>query len=463
MVTLALKAGALESDHVSTGEPVADLGPVHAPVNGRETEGLLCAVTGLPSCTRTQTRRGRGRPMAAWTEYTDGERIKLLRGKEMNQEQLAEKAGLSVKTVQKAEQGRDRVSLPTLMKIAAALGSDVSVILGQQAPRRAMKQDERLMLRRISSAVHDTGAGYVPDEIETAPMVEMEAVLGKAWHLYWSGRYRDVGALLPDLLRSASATAHSQGNEQQLSARGMLSDVYRIAGYVANLLGSRELAYAAIGHAKICAEISGDPLRTAQVASGRSWVYMRDVRMKDALELATRAALDIEPRYSDSSPERLTVYGNHMTFAAVVASRMGNAELTSDLLSQAHAAGARLGREYRWGGALFGPVHVDTQAVGINVSIGKIGKALAIADGIHDLSPLTVAARSRYKLDVAMARCDARQWDTSLDLLLEACTENPEWARLQAMPGVIANKIGSVTTAKLRKLSQVIGAPLVMR
>ncbi|MER5974649.1 helix-turn-helix transcriptional regulator [Streptomyces sp. NPDC002055] len=43
--------------------------------------------------------------MTQWAEYSAGERIKLLRGASLTQEQLAEAAGLSVATIRKAEQG----------------------------------------------------------------------------------------------------------------------------------------------------------------------------------------------------------------------------------------------------------------------------------------------------------------------------------------------------------------------
>ncbi|GAB2994225.1 hypothetical protein GCM10023080_070790 [Streptomyces pseudoechinosporeus] len=68
--------------------------------------------------------------------------------------------GLSLPTVQQAEQDR-RLTLPTLLKISDALGVDTSVILGQQAPRRAMQHEDRAMLRALSRAVHDTWEGIL--------------------------------------------------------------------------------------------------------------------------------------------------------------------------------------------------------------------------------------------------------------------------------------------------------------
>ncbi|MFJ7909158.1 helix-turn-helix transcriptional regulator [Kitasatospora sp. NPDC096204] len=106
--------------------------------------------------------------MSQWQDFTTGERIKMLRGKE-TQADLASRSGLSMHTIQKAEQGGS-VSLPTLLRLAEALHSDVSVILGQQAPRRGMGRDDRSMLRELSRTVHDTAVGALVDPAEgTAP------------------------------------------------------------------------------------------------------------------------------------------------------------------------------------------------------------------------------------------------------------------------------------------------------
>ncbi|WP_331718725.1 helix-turn-helix transcriptional regulator [Streptomyces sp. NBC_00212] len=395
--------------------------------------------------------------MAQWADYTTGERIKLLRGRDIRQTDLAEMTGLSVVTIQKAEQDR-ALTLPTLLAIADALHVDTSVILGQQAPRRAMGRADRAVMRDLSRAVHDTAAGVLEGVTEEAPTLEeLEAVTARCWDLYWRGHYTEAGAVVAPFIGAAAALVHDRPVGAQAPALGVLSDAYRIAGYVANLMGNRDLAYAAIGHAQAIAERASDDLRGALVASGRAWVYLRDARLREALSLAERAAVTIEPRFSTATTEQLTVYGSHINFAAVVASRMGNKEQTADYLSQSHAAGARMGSEHKAHGTLFGPVTATTQAVGINVALGQAGKALSLASSIHDVSTLTPAARNRYAMDKAMAQADAKMWDASLDTLEGVLRESPEWGRHQALPGVIVQKVGKASTARLRRVSELIG------
>ncbi|UQI49424.1 helix-turn-helix domain-containing protein [Streptomyces sp. HU2014] len=393
-----------------------------------------------------------------WSGYTTGERIKILRGADVHQTSLAEMTGLAVATIQAAEQDK-RLSLNTLLKIADALGVDTAVILGQQAPRRMMYHSDRTMMRSLSQAVHDTAAGVLPETAEADGGASLQTVIDRCWDAYWKGEYSKAGSLAVPLLPQAAVHLRGQAAGEQGAAWGLLADGYRIAAYVANLMGARDLAYAAIGHAQAAAERSDDALQPALVASGRAWVYLRDARLDDSLRLAEKAAFDIEPRFSRATQEQLTVYGSHINFAAVVASRAKKKELVRDYLSQATATGARMGVEHRSRGTLFGPVTADTQAVGIAVALGQTGKALDLVAGIPDesLSGLTEAARNRFSMDKAMAQADAKLWDASLETLEEALVRAPVWARHQALPGVIMQKIGRASTSRLRRVSALIG------
>ncbi|MFD7663523.1 helix-turn-helix domain-containing protein [Streptomyces sp. NPDC059788] len=395
--------------------------------------------------------------MPQWSEYSTGQRIKILRGRNLTQTELAEATGLTVDTIARAE--RDvALTLPTLLAVSAALHADVSVIVGQQAPRRAVTRQDRRVLQTLSRTVHDTAAGILPSTVDEPPTLEeLRTITGTAWDQYWAGNYVEAGAVAAPFLQNAVVRLHAQPAGQQAEAWSVLSDAYRISAYVANLLGSRDLAYAAIGHAHKAAEQAADPMRAALVDSGRAWVYLRDARLEDALNLATKAAMDIEPRFSAATPEELVVYGSHVNFAAVVASRKDDGVRAGDFLSQSHAIGTRLGNECRAYGTLFGPVTATTQAVGIKVALGETGTALSLADSIHDVSGLQGAARNRYALDKAMAQADAKMWDSSLETLEEVCREAPEWVRHQALPGVIAEKISLGSTARVRQISELLG------
>ncbi|MGW7574489.1 helix-turn-helix domain-containing protein [Streptomyces sp. NPDC054765] len=111
--------------------------------------------------------------MTQWTAHSTGTRIKLLRG-DMTQEQLADSSGVSVATVRKGEQN-GKLGVTSLMRLASGLSTDISVILGQQAPRRAMERDERAALRDMSAAVHDSALGIADVEPGTVPELRAAA------------------------------------------------------------------------------------------------------------------------------------------------------------------------------------------------------------------------------------------------------------------------------------------------
>ncbi|WP_448333837.1 helix-turn-helix domain-containing protein [Streptomyces sp. DSM 41534] len=98
--------------------------------------------------------------MSDWASRTTGERIKYLRRTaELTQTQLADLTGISVATVQKAEQNKGELSIGYLLKLAAGLRTDVAVILGQQAPRHDMGLEARTALRQLADAVHESALG----------------------------------------------------------------------------------------------------------------------------------------------------------------------------------------------------------------------------------------------------------------------------------------------------------------
>ncbi|MFJ6464032.1 helix-turn-helix domain-containing protein [Streptomyces sp. NPDC091387] len=155
-----------------------------------------------------------------WSEYTTAERLKALRNG-MTQEQLAEAAEVSVGVVRKLERG-GTASLPSLLSIASALGTDIAVLFGQQAPRRSMDRDERAALRSLSGATHDAALG-IPAEAEPGTVDELRAVLQDADAAYWAGRYAELGVLLGALLPEAHGQRQEMMEERTRHLRGSCS------------------------------------------------------------------------------------------------------------------------------------------------------------------------------------------------------------------------------------------------
>ncbi|MFJ9610428.1 helix-turn-helix domain-containing protein [Kitasatospora sp. NPDC101176] len=402
--------------------------------------------------------------MTLWAERTTAERVKILRGRAVTQEALAEKSGVSLGTIRKLEQGGN-LSLPSLLKVAVGLGTDVSVILGQQSPRRGMELDERAALRAVSAAVHDTGLGIGTD-VEPGSLDDLRHAARQADAAFWNARYVELGAILSRLLPEAWALYDVAGPDRREAAGGVLADAFQTAAVMANVLGARDLGYTAITHGRNVAERIGDDLRSAHLMASLSWICLRDGHTAKGVQVAERAAAKVEPRMSDSDPDRLSVYGQLVTNAAVAASRGGaKADTARDYLSQAHAVAARLGQEHARGhqGQPFGPAYAATQAMSVAMALGDTSAALRLIQTTRLHPEMPLATRARFHLDVALTRTETRQWEAAAAALKEACRMAPTWVRHQALPGVITDRIADVSVSMARSVAQAAGVPLVIR
>ncbi|MDJ0461897.1 helix-turn-helix transcriptional regulator [Streptomyces sp. H27-C3] len=398
-----------------------------------------------------------------WSEYTTAERLKALRSG-MTQEQLAEAARVSVGVVRKLERG-GTASLPSLLSIASTLGTDIAVLLGQQAPRRSMDRDERAALRTLSAATHDAAIG-IPGDTEPGTVAELRTVIQHADAAYWAGRYTELGTLLAALLPEARARYDAADTDEREAAAGVLADVFQTAGMAANIWGSRDLAYAALTYGRQIAVQAGDDLREAHLAATTAWVNLRDGRTAQGFALATAQADRIEPRMSEHDPDRLSVYGQLVTNAAVAASRGGaSADTAREYLSQAHAVGARLGGEHARGGhgQPYGPLYAATQAMSIAVALGDTAGALRLMDTVQLDETVPLATRARYGLDVALTHVECRRWERAADSLAGVCAMAPGWVQHQMLPGVIISRLAGVSVGRLRGLAHAAGVPLGVR
>ncbi|MCW7987191.1 DNA-binding protein [Streptomyces platensis subsp. clarensis] len=402
--------------------------------------------------------------MSNWADFTNGKRIKHLRGSDLTQQGLADAAGVSLALVQKAEQDRGELSVGSLLKLANALKTDVAVILGQQAPRRGMDRGDRAALRQLSDAVHESALGEWDGVDDPSTLGELTKARDLAWAAYWGSDTAKVSSLASKVLMEGQVRYDSTTGAEREQLALVLASTYRVAASCANGFGQRDLALSALTSAKLLAKEADDPVMTALLESTLSWIYLRGAKTPRAVAVAERAALAIEPSFSRASRPELLAYGRLMISAAVAASRREDERAADDYISQAHAAAARLGRDEKLYGTSFGPTAAKTEAVGIHVALKNYGRALKLASQ-PDMKKLpksmSTVARNRYKLDVALAQCAAGLYDQAGDTLIEVGLDAPEWVKHQTLPGVIGKRLAKVSTARVRNISELIGVPLV--
>lgn len=400
--------------------------------------------------------------MSNWAGLTTGKRIKHLRGSDMTQQGLADAANVSLALVQKAEQDKGELSVGSLLKFASALRTDVSVILGQQAPRQGMGREDRAALRQLSDAVHESALGEWDGVEDPSTLAELSKVRDLAWTAYWRSDTPAVSRLAAKVLMEGQVRYESATGYEREQLALVLASTYRVAASCANGFGQRDLALGALTSAKALAREADDPVMQALLESTLSWIYLRGAKPPRAVAVAERAAVQIEPRFSKASRTHLLAYGRLMISAAVAASRREDAAAADDYISQAHAAAARLGQDEALYGTHFGPTAARTEAVGIAVALGDFGRALTLAKDTRIPRYMSKVARNRYKLDIALAQCSVGLHDQAANTLIEVGLDAPEWVRHQALPGVIGKRLARVSTAKVRNISEIIGVPLIV-
>ncbi|WP_229068382.1 helix-turn-helix domain-containing protein [Actinoplanes sp. DH11] len=371
-----------------------------------------------------------------------GDRIFELRNDRsprLTQQELADRAGVSLDLVKKIEQGVKPGSLPYLTRIARALDVDLGVLVGKPTHLESVPSSGGILaLRRaLTPVVEDSG--------EPAPADELRASVQRAWKAYWSGDYDVIAAFLPQVISDA----------RQLGAADILAEASQLAASTLVHLGHPDLSLVAADCALNAAE--NRHLRAAVVGT-RSWVLLNQARADDAAAIAVREADEIEPTRK-AAPEAVSMWGNLLVTGATAAARAGNDDEARDLLQVAHGAAVRLGKDRNDYNTTFGVTQVVMQRVDAAVVAGDYARALDVAREMPQHNPMPLAARSRHKTDLAHAHAGLGRYADAERLMLEIEHEAAQWMRYQPFPRAVVGALlnGRRPSPKLRGLARRLG------
>lgn len=366
---------------------------------------------------------------------TIGDRIRSLREfRDLTQEQLADRATVSVDTIRKLEQNvRQSARISTLRALARALDVQLERLVGQATVTQQLSPDGGLLALRDS--IQDVGAlpGVLSDDNLEDPPGEQQWVdsVREATSLYWKGDYSRLSGTLPLLLRDGRAVARQTPTDRVWQ---QLALAYQLAACLACQAGHTDWAFAAVEKQLGAAARASDPLMEGMGVSTLSWVLLRQGRWEQAQDVAERKADALEPSFRKSTPSQLAVYGNLLLAAATPAARSDNHDEAISLLTAAEAAAVRSGPVRAYGTA-FSAVDVRTQ----KVNVALAGSEAHPDDALRFAGDVRVEEISRpvhsaaYRVDVAQAQYQTGDSDGALATLLQVETEQPEWIRFQAL------------------------------
>lgn len=383
-------------------------------------------------------------------------RARLDRG--LTQEGLAERAGVSIDTIRKLEQGqRETARVTTLTLLARASGITLSDLLGRRERLERAGLDGVLPVRDVLLSPADLypGVDMREDDGEATPLPELEAQVRRGWDCYWSGRLSDLAAMLPGLIGEARVTRDAIGT----AGSGPLAQAYQLAADLMVHTGHDDLAAVAAERGVAASARGDDELQHAMLAGTASWVLLHQARHAEAEDVARRAAEAIEPRMSSATPEHLTVWGSLLLSAAAPAASAGRADDTADHIGLARSAAARFDQDRHDYWTSFGPVQVAMQDCYTSATLGRPGRALKAAEGVRRENLLHISWGA-HKLDVAVALADARRDRDAVEALSEAHGVSAEWFRHQGMARSLVRELVERQrrlSGPLRQLATTVG------
>lgn len=361
-----------------------------------------------------------------------GEQIaRQRRLREITQEELAARAGISVDVIRRLEQGqRHTARLATLKAIADALDAELSLII---APRHSFVSEPTHgvhAIRRALIAPALAALGDLADPTDEVDLDQLTASTEAAWTLWQRGGYNALGGLLPALIAEARNAVREGTGENEARALALLTMAYEVTAGVVIMLGYEDLAWLAVERAIDTAGRCGDPVAQASAQHWVSWILRRQGRYSESEAIATRAAERHEPSLMRATADQLTVWGGLLVNASGAAARAERTTTANELLAVADGAAGRLSgnRVGRW--SVFGPRIVAQTRVVNAVEAGDFDTAVQYAGAVDSVGGQVPATwEARYLLSLAQAQTELGSDGAALSTLGAALRIAPEWIR----------------------------------
>ncbi|MBB5153512.1 helix-turn-helix domain-containing protein [Saccharopolyspora phatthalungensis] len=383
-----------------------------------------------------------------------GERIRQLRGDLNTQQQLADRAGLSIALIRKLEQGtRQTCSVASLHKIARALDVTLADLL---VPASIPEHDQDQGITALRHAVSLVG---VPKDNPATTQEAAHAELS-IWSAYFDGRHDAAVRVLPYLIRRLESGLAASNDADRPAYVHSLSRVLWAAGRILSGLRHADAAHIASQRAISLSAQLDDPVMTAAASGSLARQLMVAGRYEESIELYASTAKSIEPGRTHTIPQ-MSVYGNLLLSAGNVQARAGNAAEAMHFLAEARGVSNEVPDGQCHHSSVFGPSAVAMQSTDIAINLGEFGDALTASKTVPEGgSSLPTLSRSRHSVDRALVHLKTGGEDKAVALLSSTASAAPFWFKNQRLPKSIVRDLLHTPAAKseqLRSLAKTLG------
>nr|WP_202514737.1 MULTISPECIES: helix-turn-helix transcriptional regulator [unclassified Streptomyces] len=390
---------------------------------------------------------------------------RLRRLASLTQEELAERAGVSVDVVRQLEQGRKHSArLPTLHALANGLGVELTTLLGDPPAVASSGENDGPRFVAVRRAIMPVLVGPEPEAPgDDFSLERLRERIAAGWTQYHSAEFDTVMKALPDLIADARTAAASADGEMRRAGFGALGKALQLAGHVAVRMGKTDLALISLERAIDAAGQSGDPLFVPMIVNSTAWTYQRQGRLDDALGIALRHADDLVGEGRLDTADGLKVWGALTMSAATSAARGGDYERAAAMMEAAEKEAARVAKLPDGGDnrmvSVFSPSSVRIERVRLAVQYGHPQDALALAKGMRLSKDTPPSWRTWLLLDVARAHTDTGDAAGAVKTLESLRRVAPTWMQHHTLAVAIVRDLWALPNhpVGLRPLAEFLG------
>lgn len=393
-----------------------------------------------------------------------GDRLaRLRRAAGLTQEQLAERAGVSLEVVRKLEQHRKHSArLPTLHALANGLRTELTTLLGDP-PASSGRAVDSPALTELRRAIMPPLIPRAPTDLGSLSAPMLRASIADGWSLYHSAAFGQLLGVLPGIVSDARLLAAVGSPEQKAGGAAVLGKSLQLAGHLALRLGKEDLALIALERAAAAADDSGNVLLTPMVHGSVAWAYQRQNRLNDAAAIAVTSADALErDRLGDAA--RIRVWGGLVMSAATSSARMGDYEHASEMMTAAEEGAARLAELPPPEGdprmlSVFSKSSVRIERIRLAVQHEQPEEAIALARRTRLSGDIPPSWRTWLLLDVARAKTDTGDAAGAVKTLESLRRQAPEWMRQHTLATAIVIDLlaGRERPPGLRAIAEYLG------
>jgi transcriptional regulator with XRE-family HTH domain len=356
-------------------------------------------------------------------------RARKLRG--LTQAQLAARAPCSKSLIAQVERGHKPATPTLIAAVAQVLNVEITELTGQPYRGNDARSD------RIHASIAEIRQALAYWDIAPElgrpprPLPELAAGIALVRRLRMDASYVQLGMVLPDLLKELTLSVHALGGAEQARAFGLLSDAYTAVDSMAYKLGYLDLFALAVERMSWAAARSDDPLLRPVAAMRRSSVFLATGGWDGGMTLLARAGREMDGSLSGDAS--LSVYGTMHLRSAILAARANRPGTAWDSIGSAADVAARVGRDTRDYGLLFGPANVAIHGVAVAVELGDADEAVRRSENLDLPDDLPRERSSHHYIDLSRAWVWQGRFDRALACLTRAEHLAPQRTRYHPM------------------------------